>query len=173
MRRRLRAGLWAGALAIALALAIAGCGGGGSSSEGSTQSGKQKPVAAETEPPERGTEVSTGIPGKVGRVVVSQVGLTLYAISKDKPNSGKTACYGRCAKLWVPYLTIAKPVPIQKARASELGTIKRKDGTTQVTYGGWPLYTYKPDPAAATGGVGRKSFGGVWNPINPSGELVK
>lgn len=166
----LRGGLPVGALALLLALAVGGC--GSSSSAGTTEAGKEKPAAAETEPPESGTAVSTGIPGKVGRVVVSQVGFTLYAFSKDKRNSGTTACYGHCANLWIPYLTRAKPTVIQKARASELGTLKRADGTTQVTYGGWPLYTYKPDPAGTAGGAGRKSFGGVWYPIDPSGELV-
>jgi predicted lipoprotein with Yx(FWY)xxD motif len=158
---------------LALALAVAGCGSNGGSS-GTDTTAREKPAAtpSEKEPPIPGTAVSTGTP-KSSRWVVSEVGFTLYHFDKDKRNSGKTACYGGCAKLWEPYLTRAKPTVMLKARASMLGTIKRKDGTAQVTYGGWPLYVYTPDGAGLAGGYERKSFGGVWYPIDPSGEVVR
>jgi predicted lipoprotein with Yx(FWY)xxD motif len=164
------------ATTLAAALALAGCGGGNDTTRtvsGNETNEKPSSTVVEQEPPQvEGSAVSTGTPGKVGSVAVNQVGFTLYATSKDKPNSGKTSCYGKCEKTWVPYLTQGKPRVMVNAHESELGTLKRKDGTTQITYGGWPVYTYKPDPAAATGGVGRHSFGGVWYPINRNGEVV-
>ena len=164
---------------LALALALASCGGSdnstGSSAAGETGAKEQPPKnVAEEEPPEKGSAVSTGTPGGVGRVVVNQVGFTLYTTSKDKQNSGETSCYGKCAKAWVPYTTLEPPTIMQKAKPSELGTIKRKDGLTQVTYAGYPVYMYKADEGAArVTGQGVTSFGGTWYTINPKGEIVE
>lgn len=65
------------------------------------------------------------------------------------------------------------PQAVAKTRAALLGTIERTDGLTQVTYAGWPLYTYRKDPAASLGGYGRESFGGAWYPLNPAGEVIR
>lgn len=56
------------------------------------------------------------------------------------------------------------------AQASKLSTIKRSDGTTQVTYAGWPLYTYTADtkPGEANG-TDIKSFGASWYPLHANG----
>ena len=49
--------------------------------------------------------------------------------------------------------------------ASLLGTTTRKDGTTQVTYNGWPLYYYVKDqkPGDVTG----QDVGDVWYVLSP------
>lgn len=188
-RDGLRSLCFCAAIAVVVALAFVGCGGGdstdGSASDGSAASTAAESTSAESEstsrettnpPPESssppGSAVSTGIPGKIGRVVVSQVGFTFYTPESDVKDSGKSSCYGKCAELWVPYLTEGPPTAAAKADAALIGTLERKDGTTQVTYGGWPLYTYAPDPSAATGGTGRQSFGTVWNPIDVTGGVV-
>jgi hypothetical protein len=55
-----------------------------------------------------------------------------------------------------------------------LGTTKRHDGTLQVTYNGWPLYTYGGDSKAGdTTGEGVKQFGAAWYLLKTSGQLVK
>ena len=52
-----------------------------------------------------------------------------------------------------------------------LGTITRDDGTTQVTYNGWPLYYFAGDTAASdTAGQG---LGGVWFLVSPTGEAIE
>jgi predicted lipoprotein with Yx(FWY)xxD motif len=179
-----------GVAILAIAIALAGCGGGGGDTTAAApKSSEEKPssTVAETEAPVvpgPGSDVSTGLPtGVAGSVVVSEAGFTFYAFSKDQPNSGKTACYGQCEKYWLPYTTVAKPTAVVNAHASEVGTLKRKDGQKQVTYGGWPLYSHVRDGMPLSAGAheqaghadakGRKSFGGVWYPINPSGELVE
>jgi predicted lipoprotein with Yx(FWY)xxD motif len=54
-----------------------------------------------------------------------------------------------------------------------LGTITREDGSTQVTYNGWPLYFYHEDTAAGdTNGQGLEEFGGLWYLVSPTGEAV-
>jgi predicted lipoprotein with Yx(FWY)xxD motif len=65
----------------------------------------------------------------------------------------------------------AKPVAGPGAAASRLGTIKRPDGKTQVTYGGKPLYRFSGDRKA--GDVNGQGNGGIWWAIAPSGAVVK
>lgn len=161
-------------IALVLALVISSCG-GSDSTAGTNDGTTEKPTLNPGEKPpgtQYGSAVSTGTPSDFGSVVVDQVGFTLYHFDKDKKNSGKSACYGKCEKVWPPYLTLAKPEVIVRAKASLLGTLKRKDGTIQITYGGWPMYTLKGDPTARIGGVGREDFGGKWYPVRINGEPV-
>ena len=52
----------------------------------------------------------------------------------------------------------------------KLGTIKRSDGTTQVTYDGHPLYTYVGDTAPGQAfGNGIDLNGGLWHEVTVSG----
>ena len=55
-----------------------------------------------------------------------------------------------------------------------LGTAPRTDGTTQVTYNGWPLYLWPPDrsPGKATGQA-LTNAGGLWYVLDPAGSPVK
>lgn len=158
---------------FALALiAIAGCGGGGGgSSSGSAYGGGEssngKPAA--TTAAATGAPITVGNASGVGRVLVDSNGLTLYYFEKDQ--NGESACYGACAAAWPPLLTEGKPQAGEGAASSKLGTTERTDGTTQVTYAGWPLYTYVSDttPGEANG-TDVKSFGASWYPLHPNGQ---
>ena len=177
---KLRLGAFACAAALALALGLSACGSGGGSDSSAASTERAASTAPKPEPPEKpevGTAVSTGLPGVNGqvavtRVVVNEHGFTLYHFSKDKRNSGKSACYGKCEKLWRPYLTLGKPTVINRAQQPLVGTIRRRDGDLQVTYAGLPLYTYAPDPPAAAEGFHRDSFGGVWLLISRGGKII-
>ena len=121
----------------------------------------------------KGAEISTGVPG--GRpVLVSEEGETLYSFEKD-PKGGQPTCYGSCAKAWPPLLTPGPPTPYEGRTSSKLlGTVKRRDGGLQVTYGGHPLYLYSGGEFADTKGFLRKEFGGTWYLVTPSGnELTR
>lgn len=159
--------------AFVAALTLSSCGSANDERSGDapTPSAVSEPVTGpEANIQPEGAYVSVGKPGAVGTVVVSQVGMTLYHFEKDKKNSGKTACYGACVKVWTPYLTYGRPRPELYARGDLLGTIKRRDGSTQVTYAGLPLYLYASDGAAKLTGAGKKSFGAYWHPISVNGE---
>ena len=55
--------------------------------------------------------------------------------------------------------------------SSLIGTVTRKDGTHQVTYGGWPLYHFESDTKAGDlTGQGNTGFGAVWWVVAPNGE---
>ena len=52
----------------------------------------------------------------------------------------------------------------------KLGTIKRSDGNTQVTYNGHPLYTYVGDTAPGQAfGNNLNLNGGLWHQMTMSG----
>lgn len=162
--------IYALCLATAVAVVIAGCGGSNDSSSGGAYSGKggggSKP-AAETS----GGDgiVSAAKVGDLGTILVDSQGLTLYDFHKDK--GSKSACYDACAAAWPPLLTEGNPQAQSAADRSMLGTTKRKDGTVQVTYNGWPLYTYAGDqnPGEANGND-IDQFGAEWYALQPNGQ---
>ena len=55
--------------------------------------------------------------------------------------------------------------------ATLLGTITRDDGSTQVTYNGWPLYYFQDD--AAPGDTNGQGLDGVWFLVSPEGEAIE
>jgi predicted lipoprotein with Yx(FWY)xxD motif len=161
---------------VVAAMAAAGCG-SGSSYGGSGETGKSEaetagsgggaPAAAPN--PEEGTTfVSLGSAPKLGLVLVNSKGFTLYDFHKDK--GAQSACYGACAGAWPPLLTKGKPQPSNGASTGKLGTTKRKDGTTQVTYAGHPLYTFSGDkkPGEANG-HDFTNFGAQWYALRAGG----
>lgn len=168
------------ALLAALAIVVAGCGsdsnssggayggkgGGGSSGVGSTTSSETKPAS---DSGGSGGIVSAAKVGDLETILVTAEGMTLYDFHKDK--GGKSACYGDCAGAWPPLLTEGNPQAQGPADRSMLGTTKRKDGTVQVTYNGWPLYTYVGDqkPGEANGND-IDQFGAEWYALQPNGE---
>jgi len=107
----------------------------------------------------------------LGRILVGSKGITLYDFPPDK---GKVSvCYGACAALWPPLISDGKPVAGPGARASLLGTTKRKDGKLQVTYGGHPLYYFVTDrKPGQTTGQGLNQFGAPWWVISPAGKEI-
>jgi predicted lipoprotein with Yx(FWY)xxD motif len=111
---------------------------------------------------------------KAGTVVVNSSGLTLYSFAHDSKN--KSTCYGACAKVWIPLTTKGSVVIKSGSGLSQtlVGTAKRTDGTTQVTYGGHPLYHYKGDTKAGQqNGQNKNQFGGHWYVVGKNGKWIK
>jgi predicted lipoprotein with Yx(FWY)xxD motif len=107
----------------------------------------------------------------LGKVLANKSGVTLYLFMKDK--GGKSSCYGTCATYWPPLLSARKPTAGTGVNAKLLGTVKRKNGTKQVTYNGHPLYRFKLDTKAGqTKGEGQDFFGGKWYGVNAKGKAV-
>jgi predicted lipoprotein with Yx(FWY)xxD motif len=155
------------------AFLIAGCGAGSSAGSGSSSTAKATTTVPAAEPPpnaEEGTVfVSLGSAAGLGQVLVDSEGHTLYAFSGD--GEGTPTCEGACAKAWPPLLVEqGEPEPSNGAGASRLGTVKRADGTRQVTYAGHPLYSFSGDrsPGQANGN-GSTAFGGTWEALKGSG----
>lgn len=107
----------------------------------------------------------------LGKLLATSSGLTLYHYTDEK--GGKIDCKGACAKLWPPLLVTsgAKPTLGPGLSAAKVGTVKRPDGKTQVTYNGYALYRYAPDKKA--GDVKGQALFKAWYVIAPTGKLVK
>jgi predicted lipoprotein with Yx(FWY)xxD motif len=182
-------------VALALGLAIAGCGGGGGSSSstssgseggssesasaGGTSGGRYGGGSEESANGNSGAESAGGVvavvsvapASGVGKVLVDPKGMTLYYFQKDQKGSGQSKCEGPCASAWPPLTTSGTPEAKGGVKSAMLGTIKRSDGTLQVTYAGWPLYTFVEDKKPGEdNGTDSKAFGASWYPLHSNGE---
>lgn len=106
---------------------------------------------------------------QLGSYLVDAKGMALYAFLKDSP--GATTCYGKCATAWPPLLTSGNAVAGAGVDAGKFGVTARTDGSTQVTYNGWPLYYFAKDkqPGDTTG----QGVGTVWYLVSPTGDPIK
>ena len=155
----------AGAAAL-MALVVAGCGGGSATSGGSGYSGQAGGGGAG-----KGAPLNIVSNPRLGKILTDGSGRTLYDFPIDKGTT--SVCYGACASLWPPYTTAAKPVAGQGVSQALIGTSKRKDGSTEVTYAGHPLYYYAPDrKQGQITGQALNQFGAPWYVLTPSGREI-
>ena len=91
-------------------------------------------------------------------VLTNGKGFTLYSFAPDTPTTSK--CYGSCAAYWPP---VTGSSAAGSGLPGKTGTIKRTDGSLQLTYDGHPLYTYIGDssPGQASGNNVNLN-GGLW-----------
>jgi predicted lipoprotein with Yx(FWY)xxD motif len=123
-----------------------------------------------------GYEVTTESIGGLGTVLVDGKGYALYLYEPDH-HSSRSTCSGPCAVAWPPLLLpkgVTKPLAGTGVQSSLLGVTTRSDGTTQITYNGWPLYRWTNDrsPGEATGQA-LYNLGGMWYVVGPDGDAVK
>jgi predicted lipoprotein with Yx(FWY)xxD motif len=154
---------------VVLAFAVTACGSSSkkTSSSASSSSSSPPPAAAQS----KGVKVALS---KVsfGTVLVGPNSHTVYLFLKDKGTTSQ--CNGKCAKVWTPLTSSGQPQAGSGLKASLLGTSKRSDGQTQVTYGGHPLYYYDDDKKPGmTEGEGKKEFGAEWYAVGSDGKKVE
>lgn len=95
----------------------------------------------------------------LGTIFTDTEGMTLYIFLPDVPHSGESTCYDECEEAW-PIFTAEEPLTLPEGVPGELALIERTDGTTQVTYNGWPLYYWVQD--VEPGDVTGQGVGDVW-----------
>ncbi len=105
---------------------------------------------------------------ELGDVLVDADGMTLYVFTND--SDGQSVCYDDCAAAWPPLTVGAEPVAGDGVDAELLGTTGRDDGAAQVTYDGWPLYTWAAD--SEPGDVTGQGVNDVWFVVAPDGEAI-
>ncbi len=102
---------------------------------------------------------------------MGSTGHALYLWEADK--NGTSACSAACAAAWPPDTVTGTPQAGSGVNQALLGTIKRADGTAQLTYNGHPLYYFSGDSASgAAHGQGSKAFGAGWYVVNASGSKI-
>lgn len=125
----------------------------------------------ETQNPES-ENVATGVVIKTGdsefgTMLFNDEGQAIYIWELE--DSTEAECYGDCAEAWPPVLTDGAPRATGSVRSDLLGTTKRTDGSTQVTYNGHPLYYYAHEGAGEVKCHNISTHGGLWWVIQPNG----
>jgi predicted lipoprotein with Yx(FWY)xxD motif len=162
--------------ALSAAVLVAAC----SSSASSSSTGAAAPAAPAS--PAGASSSSGGASASGGTVIktasssagtflVSGSGRAVYLWVKDTGDMSN--CNGACAGAWPPVTTTGSATASGGAKASDLGTITRSDGSKQVTYDGHPLYYFAGDsgPGSASG-QGSDGFGAKWWLVAPTGSDV-
>jgi predicted lipoprotein with Yx(FWY)xxD motif len=91
-------------------------------------------------------------------VLTNGKGFTLYSFAPDTPTTSK--CYGTCAAYWPPAIGTSAA---GSGLPGKTTTIKRTDGSLQLTYNGHPLYTYVGDSAPGQASGNNVNLnGGLW-----------
>jgi len=167
----------------ALALIAAGC---GSDADDTTEAAAPPPeeTTAETaaasdegqaeskpkpKPKPDGTQIKLG-GSAFGEVLFDGNDQAIYLF--DKETTSKSECYGDCAVEWPPVLTKGEPQAKGGISQKKLGTTKRDDGTTQVTYNGHPLYFYFDESPGEVRCHNVPGFGGLWLVLDADGNAV-
>ena len=150
--------------AIAASLLLAACGSSSSSSTTSSAASTQ-PAAQTTSSPSSAAVVKTVSNPTLGTMLVNSQGMTLYHLSGEQ--NGKFICTSSaCVGVWHPLIAPSSGAP--SGEGVPLGTVKRPEGTVQVTYKGTPLYTFTGDQQAGeTKGQGIKDVG-TWSAVTTS-----
>ena len=100
----------------------------------------------------------------LGNYLVAYNGMTLYTDAPDGSNVSN--CTGVCAANWPPYtVTSTANLVAESPIRGKISTLKRANGSTQVTYNGHPLYFYVRD--SKSGDTLGQGIGGIWYIVKP------
>jgi predicted lipoprotein with Yx(FWY)xxD motif len=154
-------------------LLLAGCGGGdddgGTAAEQRPQQQPKQELKPTAEPPKPkpGATIVTA-DSDFGTMLFDSKQQAIYIFENDRAQ--RSNCYGECALAWPPVLTKGEPEAGSGVDDSLLGTIRRRDGSRQVTYAGKPLYFYAHEGPGEVKCHNVNLNGGLWWVIAPSGE---
>jgi predicted lipoprotein with Yx(FWY)xxD motif len=101
--------------------------------------------------------------GSFSHILVNSHSRTLYTLSVE--SGGTFFCTGGCLSIWPPVL-VPNAISVYKVGAGvsgHIGFVARTSTMKQVTFNGFPLYTYFGDSGAGqTNGQGIVADGGTW-----------
>jgi len=165
------------ACAAGIALAATACSSGSSSGTAAATPAASSAAAQASSPaaaPSSSAAMTIGlvsVSGIPGKFLADSQGRTMYLFEADK--GGTSTCTGACAAAWPPVTASGMPTAGGGVDGALLGTVKRPDGTEQVTYNHHPLYYFAADTGAGTAkGQGSKEFGAGWYVVNAMGAKI-
>lgn len=141
-----------------------------SATNNQTSQQSTSPSPSPEAPPATGTVITTG-DSEFGTMLFNEDNQAIYIWEVEK--SEKPECYGDCATAWPPVLTKGEPQADGDVKEGLLGTTKRTDGTTQVTYNGHPLYYYAHEAPGEVKCHNISTHGGLWWVIQPNGNRAQ
>jgi len=103
-----------------------------------------------------------------GRILFDSRRQAIYLF--DKEDSTEPRCYGACAAAWPPVYAKGRPRLGKGLDRELLGTVKRRSGRTQITYGGHPLYYYAHEGPGQVFCHNVDEYGGLWLAVRKSGR---
>jgi predicted lipoprotein with Yx(FWY)xxD motif len=161
--------------AVGVAMLVAACSSGSSSSAAAPAAPASSAAAPASSAggasASGGGTVITTASSSAGTFLTNGSGRAVYLWVKDTGDA--STCTGACAGAWPPVTATGTVTAAGSAKASDLGTITRSDGTKQVTYDGHPLYYFSGDSGPGTAsGQGSDGFGAKWWLVAPSGSDV-
>jgi predicted lipoprotein with Yx(FWY)xxD motif len=130
------------------------------------------PAASPIPSPRASGKTISSASTRLGQILVDSSGRTLYLFLADSGTTSNCNSAG-CVQAWPPVLTKGAPQAGRGVKASLLGSTTRRDGTTEVTYAGHPLYYFISDTKPGeVGGQGINAFGAPWYVVSPSGMQI-
>ncbi|MER7461568.1 SCO0930 family lipoprotein [Streptomyces sp. NPDC097981] len=116
-----------------------------------------------------GTELSVADNEKLGKILVDGQWRTLYRFDKDSAWPMKFGCLGACLDTWKPAAAVDK-TKVEGIAGKLVGSVKRPDGSEQLTIDCWPVYTFTGDtqPGQANG----HNKQGLWFAVTAEGKKV-
>ncbi|MFJ6793036.1 SCO0930 family lipoprotein [Streptomyces sp. NPDC091268] len=114
-------------------------------------------------------ELSVAADAKLGKILVDGQGRTLYRFDKDSAWPMKFGCLDACLDTWKPAAAVDKE-KVAGINAKLVGSVKRPDGTEQLTIDCWPVYLFTGDTAPGqTNGHNKQ---GLWFAVTDAGKKV-
>ncbi|WP_312847464.1 hypothetical protein [Streptomyces sp. WAC07149] len=104
---------------------------------------------------------------KLGNIVQNAEGWTLYRFDKDSAWPMKIGCVDSCTDTWKPAPLVDK-TQVSGVDPKLIGSVKRPDGTEQLTIDCWPVYTFTGDKAP--GDVNGQGKQNLWWAVTDKGK---
>ena len=123
-------------------------------------------------------DINISTNASLGQYLTNKNGLALYMFANDA--DGVNTCTGGCGAVWPVFAADLATASLDPGlKVSDFATIENQNGMKQVTYRGWPLYSYSPPVAGGIGNfpetpgsVSGDGVGGIWFIAKPDYTIM-